>query len=79
MTGSSLQLAPVKRKKSYATETVRLFFGGCTKQLLWQESRMFWVTWQNAWEHIPSCCVAQFFLHANLLSCRCLAFVVSTT
>ena len=39
----------------------------------WRQRRMFWVTWQNAREYLPSRCVAQFFL-ALVLSRRSLAF-----
>ena len=41
----------------------------------WQQRVMFWVTWQNAHEHIPLRFVAQFFPRTSQL----LIFVVSTT
>ena len=44
---------------------VDCFFGDTQNSRCWQESRMFWVTWQNAQEHIPLCCVDQFFLRAS--------------
>lgn len=47
------------------TETGRLFFRDAWNSCCWRESRMFWATWQNACEHILSCCVTQFFLHAS--------------
>ena len=57
------------------TETGRQFFGDARNSCRWRERRMFWVTWQNAREHIPSRCVAQFFLRASsqssIFSFRC--------
>ena len=44
---------------------VECFFGDARNSCRWQESRMFWVTWQNAREHIPLCRLAQFFRRAS--------------
>ena len=53
---------------------VDCFFGDARNSYRWQESRMFWVTWQNEREHIPSCCLAQFFHRASSESSQSLIF-----
>ena len=51
--------------KQLLPKQVDCFFGDAENSCRWRERRMFWVTWQNAREHIPSHCVAQFFLRAS--------------
>ena len=43
----------------------KAFFGDARNSSRWPESRTFWVTWQNARQHIPFCCLDQFFLRTS--------------
>ena len=57
-----------RSRRNCATTVLRqvdCFCGDARNRCRWRERRMFWVTWQNAREHIPSSCVAQFFLCAS--------------
>ena len=51
--------------KNILPKQVDCFFGDAVNSCRWRERRLFWVTWQNAREHLPLRCVAQFFLRAS--------------